>query len=251
MWMNLTEVDNMSKRNIIIGLTLQVILFTGLALHGGRYDFRPKQTVDISKELSKRFKVVDSNLVFDDKVLTITLPGDKGDKGDTGMTGAEGRDGIDGKDGVGKVGPPGLSPQHKWENTSLLFQLHDGTWGTAINLLGSKGRQGKQGNSGIDGTDGSNGRNGIDGVTPIKGIDYFDGTNGINGKDGEDGIDGYIPQKGIDYFDGVDGQDGKNGKDGEDAILQKFAIIQVLTEVKLASNGKLIKTYTQIKVYKE
>lgn len=57
-----------------------------------------------------------------------------------------------------------------------------------------------------------NGADGIDGYTPIKGVDYFDGT------DGADGQDGYTPIKGVDYFDGEDGQDGEDGEDGEDGV---------------------------------
>lgn len=57
----------------------------------------------------------------------------------------------------------------------------------------------------FDGTNGTNGIDGIDGVTPVKGVDYFDGANGTNGING---ADGYTPIKGTDYFDGIDGVDG-------------------------------------------
>ena len=67
-----------------------------------------------------------------------------------------------------------------------------------------------RGKDGIDGVDGK------DGYTPVKGVDYFDGTDGVDGKNGIDGKDGYTPVKGVDYFDGKDGVDGKDGKDGVD-----------------------------------
>ena len=39
--------------------------------------------------------------------------------------------------------------------------------------------------------------NGQDGYTPVKGVDYFDGTNGKDGKDGKDGIDGINGTDGV------------------------------------------------------
>lgn len=48
------------------------------------------------------------------------------------------------------------------------------------------------------------GEPGADGYTPVKGVDYFDGTPGAPGKNGNDG---YTPIKGVDYFDGKDGAD--------------------------------------------
>ena len=51
---------------------------------------------------------------------------------------------------------------------------------------------------------------GKDGYTPIKGVDYFDGTDGVNG------LPGYTPVKGVDYFDGKDGADGKTPVKGTD-----------------------------------
>ena len=55
------------------------------------------------------------------------------------------------------------------------------------------------------GPTGETGPQGEPGYTPIKGVDYFDGTPGAPGKDG------YTPIKGVDYFDGKDGKDGKDG----------------------------------------
>ena len=80
---------------------------------------------------------------------------------------------------------------------------------------------------------------GTDGITPVKGVDYFDGTNGDDGREielqkgdtyiqwryagdedwinliliadlkGTDGDDGITPVKGVDYFDGTNGDDGR------------------------------------------
>jgi hypothetical protein len=67
---------------------------------------------------------------------------------------------------------------------------------------------------GVIASDGTNetiieGLKGEDGYTPVKGVDYFDGTNG------QDGQDGYTPIKGVDYFDGQDGAQGPAGPQGE------------------------------------
>ena len=52
-----------------------------------------------------------------------------------------------------------------------------------------------------------------DGHTPVKGIDYNDGTDGRDGADGKDGANGE------DGKNGIDGVDGKNGVDGKDAYI--------------------------------
>lgn len=217
---------------------------------GNRYNF-PQARKDLIKELDTRLRVIDANLVFDDKILTITLPGEKGEKGDTGQTGEPGKDGKHGLPGMSTIGPIGHMPKHRWEDIRLSFQLSDDIWGPAISLLGPMGRQGKTGLAGTNGINGIDGRDGKNGITPVLGVNYFNGTNGTNGTNGEDGINGYTPQKGIDYFDGKGGKDGKDGKDGEDAILPLSVTIQVLSDVRLADNGKLIKIYKQIKVYIE
>lgn len=48
------------------------------------------------------------------------------------------------------------------------------------------------------------------GYTPIKGIDYQDGTDGSDGLSIK-GDDGYTPVKGKDYFDGTNGTNGVDG----------------------------------------
>lgn len=85
-----------------------------------------------------------------------------------------------------------------------------------VNIKGAKGDKGERGEQGIQGIQGAkgekgdtgaagkNGTNGKDGYTPVKGVDYFDGTNGRDGKDGEDG---YTPVKGKDYFTDADKQE--------------------------------------------
>jgi hypothetical protein len=74
---------------------------------------------------------------------------------------------------------------------------------------------------GLPGPQGPAGTNGKDGYTPIKNVDYFDGTPGERGDPGKDSIipgpagkDGYTPIKDVDYFDGKDGVNGIDGKDG-------------------------------------
>lgn len=63
-----------------------------------------------------------------------------------------------------------------------------------------------------------------DGYTPIKDVDYFDGsngkdgTNGIDGKDGEKGNKGDIGERGEVGLSGIDGIDGKNGVNGSNGI---------------------------------
>lgn len=74
-----------------------------------------------------------------------------------------------------------------------------------VNIKGADGKDGK------DGLDGADGKDGQDGYTPIKGIDYFDGSDGIDGKDGLDGKDG---KDGAEGKPGANGKDGENGKDG-------------------------------------
>jgi hypothetical protein len=45
---------------------------------------------------------------------------------------------------------------------------------------------------------------GKDGITPVKGVDYFDGNPGRDGVDGKDGSDGYTPVVGVDYYTEAD-----------------------------------------------
>jgi len=64
------------------------------------------------------------------------------------------------------------------------------------------------------------GTNGTDGVTPIKGVDYNDGTPGTSGIDG---IDGVTPVKGVDYFDGAKGDKGDPGTSADPWVFVKLA----------------------------
>lgn len=113
-----------------------------------------------------------------DPDFLLALRGEKGDKGDDGVVG---RDGTDGSDGVGIT-----SITQNLDGT-LSINLDDGTSYVTEPLKGA------------------------DGYTPIKGVDYFDGTNG---QDGRDGVDGYTPVKGVDYFDGEKGETGATGATG-------------------------------------
>jgi hypothetical protein len=92
------------------------------------------------------------------------------------------------------------------------------------------------GTIGPKGDKGDPGAAGRDGVTPVKGVDYFDGlpstvpgppgytpVKGVDYFDGTRGIDGYTPIKGIDYNDGAPGHD------GSDATVTKSAVETVLT----------------------
>ena len=108
----------------------------------------------------------------------VALRGLKGDKGDDGVVG---RDGTDGQDGVG------ITSITQNQDGTLSINLDDGTSYVTEPLKGA------------------------DGYTPIKGVDYFDGTNGTNGRDG---VDGYTPVKGVDYFDGAKGETGATGATG-------------------------------------
>jgi hypothetical protein len=99
-------------------------------------------------------------------------------KGDTGVAGQDGRDGINGQDGA-------------------------------------QGRDGIDGLNGQDGSNGVDGLNGQDGYTPIKGVDYNDGTKGDTGDQGPAGNDGLNGSDGKDGINGVDGKDGKKGDKGD------------------------------------
>lgn len=234
------------KKNMLIVcvLALTCVIASGRG-RGGRYNFGNDNKADVIAELNKRLRVVDSNLVFDGQNLAITLPGPKGDKGDTGQAGVVGQSGRDGIDGIGIQGRPGAIPAHKWDGTRLRFQNSDGTWGKYVDLLGARGRSGIQGKTGRTGQDG------------IDGVDGKPGRNGKNGIDGNNGQQGIVGPAGRDGTDGLDGQGGQNGASGvqgvpgEDAILPPFVTIQVLTDVKKASNGRLVKTYQDVKVYIE
>lgn len=121
----------------------------------------------------------------------VALRGLKGDKGDDGVVGRDGADGV------------GITSITQNQDGTLSINLDDGTSYVTEPLKGA------------------------DGYTPIKGVDYFDGTNG---QDGRDGADGYTPVKGVDYFDGVNGEDGEDG-------------VGIASVTKTGSSG-LVDTYT-------
>jgi len=58
-----------------------------------------------------------------------------------------------------------------------------------------------------------------------------------------DGLDGVTPVLGVDYFNGVDGKDGKNGKDGKDSastntIIQQPIITNTPVPGATGKNGR-------------
>jgi hypothetical protein len=63
---------------------------------------------------------------------------------------------------------------------------------------GDKGDKGDPGEPGQKGEQGAQGEPGKDGYTPVKGVDYFDGSPG------KDGADGKTPVKGVDYYTEAD-----------------------------------------------
>ncbi|MEI8113659.1 MAG: collagen-like protein, partial [Bacteroidia bacterium] len=84
-------------------------------------------------------------------------------------------------------------------------------------VTGLTGAPGTNGTDGINGAQGIQGSQGTAGYSPIKNIDYFDGSagaNGIQGIQGAQGTAGYSPVKNIDYFDGDSGSIGEKGNTG-------------------------------------
>ncbi len=80
--------------------------------------------------------------IYDSSLPDWVIKSTAGPKGDTGATGPAGAastvpgpTGPAGRDGVD--GEAGLPPVHRWVGTSLQFKNPDGTWGTAVDLLGA------------------------------------------------------------------------------------------------------------------
>lgn len=96
--------------------------------------------------------------------------------GKDGHTPVKGEDYTDGKDGVG-VASAARS------GDSLIITLTDGTTYTIPDVRGATGPQGPKGDkgdsvTGPQGPKGDKGDPGRDGITPVKGVDYFDGQPG-------------------------------------------------------------------------
>jgi len=126
------------------------------------------------------------------------LTGEKGEKGDTGSQGIQGPQGTQGIQGVkgdtGETGPQG--PQGPQGIQGIQGpQGPQGEQGLQ-GVQGETGPKGDTGATGAKGDKGDTGAQGESGITPVKGVDYFDG------------VDGYTPIKGVDYFDGAKGDDG-------------------------------------------
>ncbi|MEI6165923.1 MAG: hypothetical protein WCS52_01895 [bacterium] len=80
---------------------------------------------------------------------------------------------------------------------------------------------GERGPAGKDGTNtqvtvfvgAAKGDQGVPGYTPVKGVDYWDGTVGRDGRDGLSGTNGAAGR------DGTDGRDGRDGLPGQDGVI--------------------------------
>lgn len=97
------------------------------------------------------------------------------------------------KDGEkGEQGEKGDKPAHQWDGTKLRIENPDGTWGTYVDLQGSKGEQGIQGNKGKQGEPGAMPDHQWNG-TKLR-IENPDGTWGtyvdLQGNEGEKGESG-------------------------------------------------------------
>lgn len=73
--------------------------------------------------------------------LLINLVGPQGERGPKGDKGEQGD--------PGEKGDRGDPPVHEWINTSLRFQLPDGSWGDLVELQGPKGDKGDPGEDGF------------------------------------------------------------------------------------------------------
>lgn len=136
------------------------------------------------------------------------LKGDKGaqgPKGDTGPTGPE-----------GPQGPKGDAFTYADFTAEQLAALKGET-----GAIGPQGERGPKGEQGIQGPQGPAGK---DGYTPVKGVDYFDGTNGITPTIGGNGnwylgdTDTGKPSRGAAGTPGAPGTPGKDGADGHTPV---------------------------------
>lgn len=67
-------------------------------------------------------------------------------KGEHGIPGEQGIQGLKGEKGEqGEQGDSGLAAEHQWQSTALRFRNPDGSWGSAIDLLGPRGEIGEKG----------------------------------------------------------------------------------------------------------
>lgn len=100
-----------------------------------------------------------------------------------------------------------------------------------------------KGDSGMPGRDGVNGKDGApgkDGYTPIKGVDYFDGSKGDKGDRGEQGLKGDKGEQGI---QGLPGANGKDGVDGKNATINGKNAVNIIAgeNISLDESGENIK----------
>ena len=123
--------------------------------------------------------------------------GEKGDKGDTGATGSQG-------------------PPHKWTGTSLAFENPDGSYGTAVNLIGPTGPAGPAGADGAQGVKGDMPAHQWTGTKlAFQNPDGSYGTAvdlvGPQGPQGEQGIQGVQGEPGQQGIQGPQGEIGPQG----------------------------------------
>ena len=137
----------------------------------------------------------------------------RGEKGDTGAQGEKGATGATGA--IGPQGPKGdtgmQGPRGEKGDKGDAFTYSDFTAEQLAALKGDKGDTGSQGPKGDKGDTGSQGPKGDKGDTGPQGERGPKGEQGIQGPAGNDG---YTPVKGVDYFDGSKGDKGDKGDTG-------------------------------------
>ena len=151
--------------------------------------------------------------------------GQKGDTGATGPAGQTGQTGATGSTGVGVASVVQTTTSTADGGTNVItVTLTDGTKATFNVKNGSKGSTGAAGSNGTNGKDGTSvtvtnvttstadGGNNVVTFSDGKTLTVKNGSKGSTGSKGADGKDGYTPVKGVDYFDGTDGTNGADGK---------------------------------------
>lgn len=129
-----------------------------------------------------------------------SLKGEKGEPGKDGAVKFSELTEAEKAEIKGDPGKDGVPAEHSWNGTVLTIKSASGT--SSADLKGEPGN---------------------DGYTPVKGVDYFDGspgkdgTNGKDGANGKDGQNGYTPVRGTDYWTAADIAEIKSYVD--DAIL--------------------------------
>jgi len=121
--------------------------------------------------------------------------------------------------------PPSISGKSAYEiYVDTQTETHGAILSEVAWLASLKGTDGITPIKGVDYFDGLSGSPGLPGYTPVKGVDYNDGIPGSPGSPG------YTPIKGVDYFDGVPGAPstvpGPPGPPGNDGVTQDISGLQ-------------------------